>query len=179
MPVTSEVSQHYPLALSPDSIWLATAQDLAITSSSYSRYRIMCVCGIPQITQAIYKPKQAYAATCVTGWIADLFPYLGDPPSRSKNHIFEHPRERWAIPVEKGVSTQAPFGAEARSGIDTRTFPSGLCSVPVPFLLPNGSTRNVDPVAGYLAVEQAPDLSLSPIIGWAVTEPPPAAPVLI
>jgi hypothetical protein len=210
---------------------IRTASEVVLMDSysSYFQYRMRCICGIPRITmtgcaedwerirarvevletyglgwwvsrlrpildqfvktalghpdrefwRAIYKPKQAYAATCVTGWIADLFPYLGDPPHRSKNHIFEHRRERWAIPVEEGVSTQAPLRANARSGINTGTFPSGLCSVPVQLALPNGSTRNVDLVAGYLGVEQAPDLSLSPIIGWAVTEPPPAAPVLI
>jgi hypothetical protein len=204
--VQTAFSQHYPLTLSPDSIWLAIAQgfshhiaenaealrarlvrhqgrrhlteqalDLTLASfekmiagfsskireasdpvlhetllcdfttttpairtasgvvlmdsySSYFEYWMDCVCGIPQITvtgtpedwerirarvevlatydlvwwvarlrpildefiqtamgrpnrefwQAIYKPKKAYAATAVTGWIADLFPYLND-----------------------------------------------------------------------------------------------------
>jgi hypothetical protein len=212
---------------------IRTASEVVLMDSysSYFHYMIRCICGIPRITvtgsledwrrirarvevletydlgwwvarlrpildefirtvmgvpnpefwQAIYKPKATYGATCVTGWIADLFPYLNDAPDRRRNHIFAYEREDWAIPVEKGVETgRSMFDLEARKGVSTRTFPSGLSSVPLSLSLPDGSTRDLDLVAGYFAVEQAPvDFSLSPVISWSVTAQAPGTPILI
>jgi hypothetical protein len=33
--------------------------------------------------QEIYKPEEAYGGDVVTGWVADLFPYLNHPVSRT------------------------------------------------------------------------------------------------
>jgi len=130
--------------------------------------------------QAIYKPREAYGSTCVTGWIADLFPYLNDAPERRRNHIFQHVRKDWSVTVENGVQTRSFFDPEAHKGVGQHRFPSGLSSVPVKLKLPDGSSGNVDLVAGFLAVQQDPeDLALSPVISWAVTEPPPANPVML
>jgi hypothetical protein len=131
--------------------------------------------------QAIYKPRDTYGATTVTGWIADLFPYLDDGPKRQRNHVFDHQRERWSVAVENGVETDhLTFDPEADKGPPLESFPSGLSSVPVTLSFPDGSRREVDLVAGYFAVEQNPaDLSLSPVIMWAVTEPAPTTPILI
>jgi hypothetical protein len=51
--------------------------------------------------------------------------------------------------------------------------------VPVKVKYNDGSSRNVDLVAGFFAVKQSQDLSLSPVIGWSVTEPAPQNPVMI
>jgi len=133
-----------------------------------------------QFWQAIYKPKEAYATTTVTGWIADLFPYLGNSPGRRRNHVFKYEREDWAIPVEHGVNSVVfgEPGAGRGAGIDS--FPFGLASVPVKLLLRNEAKGSFDLVGGFLAVEQdAKSLSLSPLIGWCVTEQAPATPVLV
>ena len=131
--------------------------------------------------QAIYKPKEAYGTDCVTGWIADLFPYLNDPPDRRPNHILEHERREWVIPVEEGVKTHFGFGEPgAQNGVAPKSFPSGLASVPVNLTLADGSSSEIDLVAGFLAVEQDPrDLALSPVISWSATERPPEKPVMI
>jgi hypothetical protein len=101
-----------------------------------------------------------------TGWITDLFPYLGDAPDRHKNPVFEDDRQDWALPVNHGVKPTS--------------FPSGLSSVPVKLGFKNGSTCDVDLVAGFFAVEQnTSDLALSPVIGWTVAEPPPKTPVTL
>src|SRR4029077_7528367 len=97
---------------------------------------IQTVMGHPncEFWQAIYKPKRAYGATTVTGWIADLFPYLDDAPDRRRNHIFDYARDHWALPLEKGVETQRPmsnFDPEAHKGVSTGSYPSGLSSVPL------------------------------------------------
>ena len=133
-----------------------------------------------QFWQAIYKPKEAYATTTVTGWIADLFPYLGNSPGRRRNHVFKYEREDWAIPVEHGVNSVmgGEPGAGRGAGIDS--FPFGLASVPVKLLLRNEAKGSFDLVGGFLAVEQdAKSLSLSPLIGWCVAERAPASPVLV
>jgi Domain of unknown function (DUF4419) len=116
--------------------------------------------------KAIYKPEKAYGPDVATGWIADLFPYLGDAPGRLRNPVFEHGRHDWVLPVDKGVSPAS--------------FPSGLSSVPIKVSFTRGSACDVDLVAGFFAVEQSQsDLTLSPVIGWSVAEPPPKTPVTL
>jgi Domain of unknown function (DUF4419) len=131
--------------------------------------------------KAIYKPVNAYGDEVVTGWLTDLFPYLGDAPGRRRNHVFEHDRHEWALPIDHGVETKnRPFSPSSAIGVRRASFPSGLSSAPVKVRLSDRSELEVDLVAGFFAVEQNPaDLSLSPVIGWSVTEPPPKVPVMI
>ena len=132
--------------------------------------------------QAICKPKRAYGATSITGWIADLFPYLGDSLRRRRSHVFEHPRENWALPLEHGIDTK-PLGfgdPGAGKGVGKQGFPSGLASARMNLLLPDGKPYSLDLVAGFLGIEQNPeDLALSPLISWCVAEPPPQTPIFI
>ena len=263
-------SQHRPLALSPDDIWLVIAQgfshhvaenaealryrlvrhqgsrelsvkvtDLRLASfedatasfSSYFTYVMRCLCGIPRITiegtpddwqrirarievietyglewwvprlrpildefvlaaeghptqkfwQAIYKPAQAYGAEVATGWITDLFPYLGDAPDRRRNPVLQHDRHDWALPVEKGVETRNFFfDSSSGKGVSLKSFPSGISSVPVNVHFNNGSPSDVDLVAGFFGVRQDPNSwTLSPVIGWSITEPAPKTPIEI
>ena len=67
--------------------------------------------------QAMYKPESAYATELATGWITDLFPYLGDASPRRRNPTLEQEREGMAV---------SPL-----NGIDLRDFPSGIVSVPL------------------------------------------------
>ena len=117
----------------------------------------------------------------MTGWIADLFPYLSDSPERRRSHVFGFEREDWVVPVEKGVKTEFSLGEPgSEKGVAPKSFPSGLASVPVKLSFSNGLTSGVDLVAGFLAVQQDPeDLAISPVIGWSVTESAPIKPVQI
>jgi hypothetical protein len=127
--------------------------------------------------KAIYKPAHAYGGDVATGWITDLFPYLGDAPGRHRNHVFRHERREWALTVDEGVSTSQFFSPLASKGVQPASFPSGLSSVPVRVRLQDGSGCKVDLVAGFFAVRQNPlDFALSPIIGWSVTQPAPSTP---
>jgi hypothetical protein len=135
--------------------------------------------------QAIYKPRKIYFTDSVTGWITDLFPYLGDPPKRRRSHVFEWARENW-LPAEViGPGTAGSHLATVFRGVGTNAFPSGLSSVPFELSFsrkwfPRESTRKLDLVAGFFGIEQDPeDLALSPVIGWCVAEPPPQTPVLV
>jgi uncharacterized protein DUF4419 len=131
--------------------------------------------------EAIYKPVQAYGDKVATGWITDLFPYLNDAPNRRRNHVFKHQRQDWALPIDQGVQTKnVVFSPLANKGVSLGGFPSGLSSVPVKVSFQDGSSIDVDLVAGFFAVQQnTSDLNLSPLIGWCVTEPPPKTPVMI
>jgi hypothetical protein len=131
--------------------------------------------------QAIYKPKKAYGDHTVTGWLADLFPYLNDAPERRRNHILQYEREDWAVPIVHGVDTAFGLGdLGADKGVGQKSFPSGLASVPVNLKFPSGTSEGLDLVAGFFGVEQsADDLAVSPVIGWAVVEPAPSKPILI
>jgi hypothetical protein len=125
--------------------------------------------------QAICKPKQAYGDKAITGWIADLFPYLNDAPERRRSHVFQYERVDWAVPIENGVPTFGIDEPGANMGVESSSFPSGLASVPMKLDFPGGSTTMVDLVAGFFGVEQDPeDLALTPVIGWSVVEPPAA-----
>lgn len=212
---------------------IRTASEVALLDafSSYFTYEMRCVCGIPRITiqgtpddwrrirarvevietyglewwvsrlrpildefilaadghptrefwKAIYKPVQAYGTEVATGWITDLFPYLGDAPKRRRNHVFQHDRHDWALPIDKGVDTKnLLFSPLSGKGVGLASFPSGLSSTPVKVRFTNGSGMDLDLVAGFFAVRQDPsDLTLSPVIGWSVTELPPKTPVMI
>lgn len=125
--------------------------------------------------KAIYKPVETYGDKVATGWITDLFPYLGDPPDRRRNHVFDHPRRGWALPVDQGVETESGslFHPLANKGVGLRRFPSGLSSAPLKVVTEKAETM-LDLVAGFFALQQDPsDLTLSPLIGWCVTEQPP------
>lgn len=122
--------------------------------------------------KAIYKPEQAYFTETVTGWVADLFPYLNDAPDRRRNHVFQYERRDWARLVGNGGKTG--------QGVATKLFPSGLSSVPVKLKFSMGAESDIDLVAGFLAVEQDPeDVALAPVISWAVTETAPEKPVKV
>jgi hypothetical protein len=143
---------------------------------------ILAASGHPTLEfwKAIYKPAQAYGAEVATGWITDLFPYLGDAPGRHRNHVFEHERREWALTVDQGVPTSQFFSPLASKGVTLASFPSGLSSVPVKVSFQDGSKCALDLVAGFFAVRQNPsDLALSPVIGWSVTQPAPTTPVVL
>jgi Domain of unknown function (DUF4419) len=128
--------------------------------------------------QAIYKPKQSYAAELASGWIADLFPYLffssprqwdkparglGDSPRCERNPILPEPRSRWLLPQPK----DSMFG----KGVCLDAFPSGLSRAPIKVKFLKGPDLEVQVMGGFLGVSQRPDdYALAPVISWAVVQ---------
>lgn len=105
--------------------------------------------------QAIIKPQRVYVTDRVTGWIADLFPYLKDPPERRRNPVFDTPRENWGVPKQHGIPPKA--------------FPSGFSQVPVRRAFPDRPEQSADLMAGFFGVGQNDsDKALYPIISWAM-----------
>ena len=129
----------------------------------------------PQFWQAIYKPRRTYGTETVTGWIADLFPYLS---GGGRSHVFEHVRVNWEFQEEiREGSRHSDPGAH--KGVSPSAFPSGLCSVPIRVGMEDGLWQDLDLVAGFLGFEQDPGgLALSPLISWSVAERAPKESVL-
>ena len=127
--------------------------------------------------KAIYKPEAAYGPKTATGWITDLFPYLSHFGERHWNYVFDHPRVNWLLPYEK--NSKGGRMPKKLVGVSPDGFPSGRSSVPILVTSVSGSERNLDLVAGFFGVAQSSDLTLSPVISWAVAERPPATPVMV
>jgi hypothetical protein len=175
----------------------------------YFDYRLYCICGIPQITlqgtpadwrklrtrmatlaqyelawwtdrllpigdallataegqpplafwQSIYKPKASYGGEVITGWLADLFPYIQHPVTRAptvRNPILNTPRA--ALTVAQGI---APHH-----------LPAGLSQAPFTLHLDRAELA-LELIAGFLGVHQQPDSGrVQAEIGWAVRAQP-------
>ncbi len=93
----------------------------------------------------------------ITGWLADLFPYIKDPITNAatvRNPILAIPREE--------LTTQ--------NGLSARNIPVGLSRAPFTLASPLGSTA-MGLIAGFINVKQnAESGQLEPKLGWAVME---------
>ncbi len=117
--------------------------------------------------QAIYKPRQAYATELATGWITDLFPYLGDRPERRRNETLKLARENWIFPNPNQNASMF-----SSTGVGLGSFPSGLSRAPVKVTVESSDLEmDVDLIGGFAGVGQGTDdCALFPIISWAVAE---------
>ncbi|NGZ11945.1 MAG: DUF4419 domain-containing protein [Nitrospira sp. LK70] len=107
----------------------------------------------------IYSPKEVYGGELITGWLADLFPYIKDPVTASptvRNPILTIPRKQ--LTSDRGLSP--------------KNVPTGLSCAP--FTLKFDSDRppkQMELIAGFIGVKQEVDTGqLEPEIGWAVLE---------
>ncbi|MFB2918277.1 DUF4419 domain-containing protein [Aerosakkonema funiforme] len=105
----------------------------------------------------IYKPKSVYGGEVITGWLANLFPYLKESKTKApkvRNPILNIARTD--ITVEDGISTQA--------------IPVGLSCAPFKLKTEQGE-KSLELVAGFIGIKQDSDNgTLQPEIGWAVRE---------
>jgi hypothetical protein len=107
--------------------------------------------------KAIYKPEEVYGGEVVNGWLIDLFPYLRDAPIRVSNPTLKIARTHWMLPLKHGLPPSC--------------FGLGLSRVPVKLNLQDGSSNNVELLAGFAGVGQsAEDLALFPMINWCVAK---------
>ncbi len=92
----------------------------------------------------------------MTGWVVDLFPYLGGAFKRTRNHAFE----------DGGVRE-----------VGTGSFPEGLCKVSVRLSLVGDdrwelASRDLHLVAGLFGLQQL-NTGLAPAISWCLIDPTP------
>jgi hypothetical protein len=107
----------------------------------------------------IYSPKEIYGGDLITGWLADLFPYINDTVTAAptvRNPILDIPRE--ALTSECGLSL--------------RRLPTGLSCAPFKLKIGlNHPPKEMELTAGFIGVKQdATTGELEPEIGWAVLE---------
>ena len=123
--------------------------------------------------QAIYKPSRAYVSDCASGWITDLFPYVGREDRSYQNPMLEEARVDWLPAVPKGRQVKwATKGETYLPAIALESFPSGLSRAPVKLELPGASQADVELLGGFLGVSQRhDDNGIAPIISWAVVKP--------
>ncbi len=112
-----------------------------------------------QFWQQIYKPKEAYGGDTITGWIADLFPYLLNREERPDvvNPLLCIPRSQLT----------------AEDGLPLRLFPNGLSSVPVSLELGESASAAIplEFLGGFFGVTQDPLTGcVQAEVGWGVQE---------
>lgn len=104
--------------------------------------------------QSMYKLNDESGGPYVTGWCNALFPYL---PERGGKLA----RNRWAYEWQDGVNRI--FGG----GPKPAHFPSGLARAPLQWEY-HDTRYAMEFVGGFAGLAQHEDLSVQPVIGWAV-----------
>jgi hypothetical protein len=120
--------------------------------------------------RCIYKPEAVYGAELITGWLADLFPYLQDGVTHAptiRNPLLA--MDRCELPNTTDREPQDFFFSNI-DGIAPTRIPQGLSKVPIAFKVANTSTEYpLDLVAGFIGVSQdTQHLTLQPELGWMV-----------
>jgi len=117
--------------------------------------------GAPSLSfwRHIYKPKEIYGGEVITGWLADLFPYVQDPITHAptvRNPILETPRHE----------------LRAEQGLRPEMLPTGISQAPFKLKITDKpGAQELDLVAGFIGVTQdSMSGKLQPEIGWAVLE---------
>lgn len=115
--------------------------------------------GFPSRTfwRHIYKPKEVYGGEVITGWLADLFPYINDDRTKTptvRNPILATPRETVTV----------------KDGLSPMSVPTGLSQAPFKLsFLPMQQTQDLELVAGFIGVQENQTTGqVAPEIGWAV-----------
>ena len=117
--------------------------------------------GSPSIKfwQHVYVPREVYGGDLITGWLADLYPYLENGKTRApelRNPILSKPRKNW----------------RAKDGISSLGIPSGVSTAPLTVHPPVGESFPMELLGGFLGVEQKPDSGIiNSVLGWAVRRP--------
>ncbi|MDJ1184636.1 DUF4419 domain-containing protein [Roseofilum casamattae] len=107
--------------------------------------------------QQIYKPQDAYGGDVITGWLAELFPYLLDDMTKAPT------RKNYILNIERSNLT-------IHDGISPDSLPLGLSQVPFKIALGKQEFA-LELLAGFIGVYQHPDEgTLSAEIGWSVQE---------
>jgi Domain of unknown function (DUF4419) len=117
--------------------------------------------------RCIYKPQQVYAADYITGWFADLFPYLQDPVTKAptvRNTMLN--LDRSELPSVDNTTRRL---RRSPDGIALHFLPLGLSQVACQVQVDGGGEYELNLVAGFIGVRQDPKQGvLQPEIGWAV-----------
>jgi len=113
----------------------------------------------------IYKNASVYGGTFVSGWIINLFPYTKSYEYNEKANEYGE-SERYEV-----YSPNEYLGGYnyLRSKITTKNFPDGVSVIDLKWInYFKGDTTDMEIYGGIFGVKQYQDLSLEPIISWAI-----------
>jgi len=111
--------------------------------------------------RCIYKPEGIYGEQVITGWLADLFPYI----------LGSHNTEASSPTVKNPVLSVPRRELTVDHGITPSSLPRGLSRVPFTLETKTAETR-LELMAGFIGVklDRRKDERLEPEIGWGVRE---------
>ncbi len=141
---------------------------------------IETVSGRPSLEfwRCIYKPEAVYGAELITGWLADLFPYIKHPITKApsvRNPVLEIDRCE-PIPDTSPIDPLDfdPLDFLDKSinyGISPDSLPLGLSHTAFQLKTLDEQEYSLELVAGFIGVHQDSEQgTLQPEIGWAVRE---------
>lgn len=117
----------------------------------------------------IYKTASEYNAFYISGWIVKLFPYIKELDSSTK--IFDASSGESKM---NEIIVPNPFldgNLYLLSTLSTDNFPSGVAKINVVWNnFSKNSQKNMEVYSGFFAIRQFEDLSLMPIISWAICD---------
>jgi hypothetical protein len=123
--------------------------------------------------QCIYKPQAVYAADYITGWLADLFPYLRHGITKApivRNHLLD--LDRCELPDLNCDADFLAFDSSPSNGIPMTDLPLGICQVGIKLIYERSglsTALDLELLAGFIGVHQDPNCgTLHPEIGWGV-----------
>jgi hypothetical protein len=126
--------------------------------------------------RCIYKPEAIYSGELISGWLADLFPYIKHGVTKAptvRNPLLGI--DRCDLPSDSNSDSEEeifdPFGSQ-KYGIRSNSLPLGLSEVPFKFKMKEtGKEYSLELLAGFIGVHQDDRQgTLQPEIGWAVRE---------
>lgn len=158
--------------------------------SSFFEYRVMTLCGIPEITLLgtvadwtdIMVRAQALAEYCPSAWIEKLVPITlqfvqaasGNPDVRFWEDIYKHHQGGSGGPHISGwIDYLFPYLGKGRlnrfnhNGPDE--YPPGLSTAPFTWVYYT-TEYNMEFIGGFVGAHQDSELRVRPSIGWAVKD---------
>ncbi|WP_310484521.1 DUF4419 domain-containing protein [Chamaesiphon sp. VAR_48_metabat_403] len=121
--------------------------------------------------QCIYKPQSVYEVEYMTGWLADLFPYLRDRITKAptvRNRLLDLDCCKLPHPTDKDTWFSPPS-----NGIALTDLPLGISQVAFKLVyrqLDTTTKLDLKSIAGFIGVRQDPSGRLQPEIGWGVRD---------
>jgi hypothetical protein len=106
---------------------------------------------------------ERYGVDDLNGWLLKFIPYVRK--DKNERPIHRNPViELTEFPMDKNI--HGPI-----TGCTSDMLPTGLASAPVTVTdVEKKATRQLQFIAGFAGVTQAQDLSLRPLVGWAIAE---------
>lgn len=118
--------------------------------------------------QNIYKNASEYNAFYISGWIIKFFPYIKELES---NGVYDEMLDETRVGEVFLPNNFIDGDNYLLSTLSTDNFPSGVAKIQVTWNnYFKAITKKIEVYAGFFAIKQYSDMSLEPVISWAICE---------